>query len=464
MRVAVALGTVAALALAWLWCLSLGDGALPFIALELTSLAIVVAPTLARAADRQQTLLVAGLGAALTVAVAGLAFGLGLAAMTPLTLAAAAIGSAAAVAVAAWLRHAIVLAPAAPVAAAAPRPSSGTILTIHEAGFDVGARIGRYTLEDRLAVGGMGEVWRASHDTLIRPAVLKIIKRQPNATRASDDELIERFRREAMVTAALTSPHTVHLYDFGIEGEKSLYIAMELLEAMSIGAIVTRFGPMPEERVAFLLRQACHSLIEAHECGLVHRDLKPDNLLVTRAGRDNDFLKVIDFGLVKELAVGTKRRPMTGRQKRVEPLTAFGARPGTPGYMAPEQIGGDVVDQRADIYALACVAYFALTGSPVFEGTQEAQLMFAHMQVEPDAPSHRLGRPVHAGLEAVVMRCLAKDPTERPATMLAVDDALAALVFETPWSQERARAWWSDERMKLRTRARDSGLDDPGPG
>ncbi len=472
-RVVITLGIVAALALAWLWCTSLAPAsdspvaALPFVALLATCFGIVMTPSLARADDRRQTLTVAGLAAGLAILIGVLAYTLGLVPMTLGSLVAEVLGSLLAVVVALYLQTTPQPADAigspsrlrqeAPRVASTspPREPSGTIMTVNEDGFDVGSRLGRYTLENRLAIGGMGEVWRASHDTLIRPAVLKIIRRQPNATKASDDELVERFRREAMVTANLTSPHTVHLYDFGIEGDKSVYIAMELLEALSIAAIVNRFGPMPEERVAFLLRQACHSLIEAHDSGVVHRDLKPDNLLVTRAGRDTDFLKVIDFGLVKELA-GSKRRSMTGRQAAVQPLTAFGARPGTPGYMAPEQIDGSVVDQRTDIYALACVAYFALTGLPVFEGHEEAQLMFAHMQIEPDAPSARVGRSLHAGLESVVMRCLAKDPTQRPDTMGAVDQALAALTFETPWNQERAAAWWSEERTKLRTRARES--------
>jgi serine/threonine-protein kinase len=184
----------------------------------------------------------------------------------------------------------------------------------------------------------------------------------------------------------------------------------------------------------------------------VHRDIKPDNLLITRAGRDNDFLKVIDFGLVKELSGVTGKRRSTGISRQVQ-LTAYGARPGTPGYMAPEQIGGNDIDQRADIYALACVAYFAVTGVPVFEGSADAQLMFAHMQIEPEKPSVRAGREIHAGLEAVIMRCLAKDPAARPQSMEELDKALAALEFDPPWSQERAHAWWTADRSKVRLRA-----------
>jgi serine/threonine-protein kinase len=222
-----------------------------------------------------------------------------------------------------------------------------------------------------------------------------------------------------------------------------VYLAIEMLEGLTLRALVERYGPLDEARVAYFMRQACHSLVEAHEGGVVHRDLKPDNLLVSKAGRDLDFLKVIDFGLVKELASGPSKRRLTGPLGGAE-LTALGARPGTPGYMAPEQIGGSPADQRADIYALACVAYFALTGQQVFVGSDSSQLMFAHLEGDAQAPSARLGRPLHAGLEELVMRCLAKNPLKRPQSMLELDEALAELRFEPPWTPARARRWWAE--------------------
>ena len=312
-------------------------------------------------------------------------------------------------------------------------------------GDKTGIVIGKYTLEERVAAGGMGEVWRASHETLIRPTALKLVRHPGGENKLREAEWIERFRREAIITGNLSSPHTVELYDFGVEG-KTLYLAMELLEGMEIRTMVERYGPLGDARAAFLLRQACHSLIDAHESGIVHRDIKPENLFVAKVGRDADFLKVIDFGLVKELAKGPgKARSLTGTAGGIQ-LTAIGARPGTPGYMAPEQIDGSAVDQRADIYALACVAYFALTGQPVFEGSQEAQLMFAHVEVEPMPPSERAQRSIHQGLEDVVMRCLSKNPLKRPPTMLALDDALAELTFPEPWSQAKAREWWKQPK------------------
>jgi len=322
-----------------------------------------------------------------------------------------------------------------------PRPPA----TVVNDGDKTGISIGKYTLEERMAVGGMGEVWRASHATLLRPTALKLVRHPGGENKVREAEWIERFRREAIITGNLNSPHTVELYDFGVE-DKTLYLAMELLEGMDIRSMVERYGPLADARVAFLLRHACHSLIDAHESGVVHRDIKPENLFVAKIGRDADFLKVIDFGLVKELAKGPgKQRSLTGMAGAVQ-LTAFGARPGTPGYMAPEQIDGSgAVDQRADIYALACVAYYALTGMPVFEGSQEAQLMFAHVEVDPERPSDRVGRPIHQGLEDVILHCLSKNPLKRPPTMLALDDALAELTFPEPWSQAKARDWWKSQ-------------------
>ncbi|MFO0748158.1 MAG: serine/threonine-protein kinase [Myxococcota bacterium] len=317
-------------------------------------------------------------------------------------------------------------------------------------------RVDRYKLIQRIGIGGMGEVWRAEHETLARPAALKLIRRHKNADPALEKELIARFEREAQATARLTSPHTISLYDFGVIEDGTAYYAMELLEGMNMRAMVETFGPLAEARIAFLLRQACHSLIEAHDAGLVHRDIKPDNIFVARAGRDHDFVKVLDFGLVKELD-DKPQRPKT-RDPRAY-MTAAGARPGTPGFMAPEQIAGNAtIDHRIDIYALGCVAYWALTGKPVFEGYDEAQVLFAHVEEDPVRPSERLGRPVHAELEALVMRCLAKDRSARYDSAEALDEAIGRLTFETPWSQPQARAWWNRDRATKRTQAMTLGL------
>lgn len=455
-RALVVVAGFAVLSLGWLMTAGPSAGALPWIGLVVLGLAVVAAPSLATPSPRVPSLAVA-LGVGGLLAVLGLvALLVGIA---PLPLAIGAwVAAVLGVGTAAITRRepAVVLTPE-PAARARPVtlvpeisrtlvPSTGpSARPERKAGvLETGMRLGRYKLEQRLAVGGMGEVWRAHHDTLIRPTVIKIVKQRPDEDPARERQHAERFRREAIITASLTSPHTVQLYDFGLEGDSSFYIAMELLEAMSLSQMVEAFGPMEEARVAFLLRQACNSLIEAHERGVVHRDIKPANLLLSRAGRDPDFLKVIDFGLVKDV-----RKPREGELPQ-DQLTSLGARPGTPGYMAPEQIGGEVIDHRIDLYALACVAYQMLTGRAVFEGTEEAQIMFAHMEVEPEPPSTRVGRPLHAGLEQVVMRCLAKDPSARPASMEALDDQLAALTFDAPWSQERARAWWTPERAKQR--------------
>ncbi len=368
---------------------------------------------------RAATLLLALGAAAVAPALAIMADMTGLAAPPPLLVIASTFGGVVAAGLAAW---------------AAPSEVAHTL-----ARPIVDGQVGRYRLVSKIGVGGMGEVWRAEHDSLARPAALKLIRWQRIADPSIEQEMLERFRKEAEVTAGLASPHTIVLYDFGVAEGGIIYYAMELLEGMSAYQLVERYGPIEEARCAFLLQQACHSLIEAHHAGLVHRDLKPENLFIAKLGRDEDFLKVLDFGLVKEL--DSDPNDARGKRQRLQ-LTVAGARPGTPGFMAPEQITGSApIDQRADVYALGCVAYYLLTGAAVFHGKVAAQILFAHVSTEPDPPSTRVGRPLHAGLEAIVLTCLAKDPAARP-TMEQLGAALGQLVFERPWSQERARQWW----------------------
>jgi serine/threonine-protein kinase len=242
----------------------------------------------------------------------------------------------------------------------------------------------------------------------------------------------QRFRREAEAAAGLRSPHTIQLYDFGITRDRRLYYVMELLEGSDLESLVSRYGPQPPARVACLLRQACRSLAEAHAGGLVHRDIKPANLHVGRVGLEYDFLKVLDFGLVKR----------EGRWQRDDVrLTAPESMSGTPAYMAPEAVAGESVDARADLYALGCVGYFLLTGLLVFEGENAVQLALKHLQAEPVPPSRRLGRPVPAALEAAILACLAKAPGARPADAATLADLLTAAGADD-WTQGDARIWW----------------------
>lgn len=292
-------------------------------------------------------------------------------------------------------------------------------------------RLGQYTLEETIGEGGMGTVHRARHALLKRQAAIKLIRN------ASKDPLARaRFEREADATASLRSPHTVELYDFGVSTEGDFYTVMELLEGIDLETAVARFGPMPAARVVFLLRQACESLEEAHAAGLVHRDVKPANLVLCRYGLRHDFLKVLDFGLV---TLGTHRLDAKS--------TADGAIAGTPAYLPPEvALGATDVDGRADLYALGCVAFWLLTAHVVFERDNVTATVLAHVNDRPDAPSLRSELEIPSALDAVVLACLEKDPDRRPASAGELSERLAAAVDTSAWTQERAAAWWDLHR------------------
>jgi len=303
------------------------------------------------------------------------------------------------------------------------------------------SELGQYLLEEQIGGGGMGEVWRARHRLLIRPAAIKVIRQTAVRGMAADPELlVRRFEREARATAALTSPHTVQLYDFGVAEDGRLYYVMELLDGLDLDTLVRREGPLPAERVVHLLRQVCAALQDAHANGLVHRDIKPANVVVSRAGTTFDFVKVLDFGLVKlDSSVDVDRDLLK--------LSTDDAWSGTPGYMAPEVVmGATETDHRVDIYALGCVAYWLLTGTLVFEGESAMQVMTQHATAEPRRPSARIGRAMPAGLEGLVMECLEKDPARRPASAQVVSERLAAVPLASAWTAERAEQWWAAHR------------------
>ena len=291
-------------------------------------------------------------------------------------------------------------------------------------------QLGSYRLIERIGRGGMGEVWKAEHQLLARPAAIKLIAAPGTSEPGPVAE--ERFRREAETAAGLRSPHTIQLYDFGVTRDGRLYYVMELLEGCDLESLVTRYGPQPPARVAHILRQACRSLAEAHAAGLVHRDIKPANLYIGRVGLEYDFVKVLDFGLVK--------RP-DGMLRRDVRLTAPEAMSGTPTYMAPEMAAGEAVDARADLYALGCVGYLLLTGALVFEGENAMQLVLKHIQAEPVPPSIRLGRALPSALEQLMMRCLAKTPADRPPDASTVAEVLGRAGADE-WTQRDARGWW----------------------
>jgi len=297
--------------------------------------------------------------------------------------------------------------------------------------------MGAYRLIEPIGRGGMGEVWRAEHRMLIRPAALKLVRPEALASNGwSLDEAIARFEREARATAALRSPHTVAVYDFGAAEDGSLYYVMELLDGFDADTLVRRFGPLPPERVVHLLRHACHSLEEAHRAGMIHRDIKPANILVCRHGLDLDFVKIVDFGLVK------------GSRDSIESegrVTSARAIAGTPDYMSPETVLGEhTVDWRSDIYSLGCVAYWMLTGETVFDSGSPLKVAFDHAETPPVPPSRRTDRVIPKALEEIVLECLSKDPRQRPQTASELGLRLAELGIEERWSRRDAEIWWRD--------------------
>jgi serine/threonine-protein kinase len=306
---------------------------------------------------------------------------------------------------------------------------------VHRLGRDLerAEQIGSYQLVERLGEGGMGEVWRAEHASLARPAAIKLIRGEALGGSGEDAATaLRRFEQEAQATAALRSPHTITLYDFGRTQDGSFYYVMELLDGIDLQALVEKHGPLPPERVVHVLRQACHSLAEAHARGLVHRDIKPANIYLCRQGLELDFVKVLDFGLVKRTTTGKTSDPR---------LTQEGQMSGTPTYMAPESATGDAdVDARADLYALGCVAYWLLTGRTLFAGDTPLKQILAHVADVPPPPSRHA--PVPAALDELVLRCLAKKPGDRPQSAEDLAQSLAALALPSPWTPERARAWW----------------------
>ena len=294
--------------------------------------------------------------------------------------------------------------------------------------------MGSYQLGELLGRGGMGEVYKASHRMLARPAAIKLIR--PEMLGANDPAVatraIARFRREAEAAAHLRSAHTVNLYDFGVTEDRTLYLVMEFLDGMDLESLVRQHGPMPWPRVIHVLRQVCDSLEEAHARGLVHRDIKPANIHLGRVGCREDFVKVLDFGLVKTAAAGA-----------AESLaTIEGVIMGTPAYMAPEMALGESVDARADLYALGCVAYYLLTGQQVFTGDTVLKVITQHLHAVPVPPSERTELPIPATLEQLVLACLAKKPAERPRNARQLAQSLGA-IDGMRWSEEDAVRWWS---------------------
>jgi serine/threonine-protein kinase len=301
--------------------------------------------------------------------------------------------------------------------------------------------LGSYQLEEKLGEGGMGEVWRARHRMLTRPAAIKLIRpsRAGNGAAGISDEAVRRFEREAQVIARLRSPHTVELFDFGRAADGSFYYVMELLDGLDADSLLRRFGPVPPERAIYVLRQVCHSLSEAQSCGLVHRDIKPANIFLCRYGEEYDFVKVLDFGIVGAVRDTPDGNVMQTRGNAVR---------GTPAFIAPEQVMGTDVDGRADIYATGCLAYWLLTGQLVFTADTPMGLLLQHAQKPATRPSARTEQPIPPALDDLVLSCLAKDPAQRPQSARELSARLGEIDGASAWTQERARDWWTAHQPK----------------
>jgi serine/threonine-protein kinase len=303
--------------------------------------------------------------------------------------------------------------------------------------------MGSYQLVERLGQGGMGEVWRAQHRLLARSAAIKLVR--PEVLGASTESeatlILRRFEREAQATASLSSPHTIHLFDFGMTDAGTFYYVMELLTGRDLESLVREFGPLPPDRTLYLLRQVCHSLADAHSRGLVHRDIKPANIYVCRMGLEYDFVKVLDFGLVKFRDRGSAQQTM---------VTADHATTGTPAYMAPEIILGETdVDRRADVYALGCVAYFMLTGQLVFEADTPMKTLVQHVQAQPVPPSQRTELSIPRELDDLVLACLQKDPDKRPQDAEELFAVACDCRTCDGWNTARAKTWWEQHLPEL---------------
>ncbi len=299
-------------------------------------------------------------------------------------------------------------------------------------------KLGQYTLREKLGEGAMGAVYRATHAMLRRPTAVKLLT--PDK---ADEHHIARFEKEVQLTAVLTHPNTVTIYDYGRTPEGLFYYAMEFLDGATLTEVVAADGPQPPARVVRILDQAAGALAEAHAVGLIHRDVKPANIMLVEQVGKPDVAKVLDFGLVKQL-------------ERLESanVTQEGVITGTPQYLAPEAIRTpDDVGPRSDIYALGAVGYFLLAGRHAFEGETVVEVCAQQLHATPPPLSEQGALDVPVALEALILRCLAKDPAERPAGALALQEALASLDGQLePWSMEDAQSWWRRHRPTLAAR------------
>jgi serine/threonine-protein kinase len=288
-------------------------------------------------------------------------------------------------------------------------------------------RVGSYVIERELGSGGMGRVFVAQHSLMCRPSAVKVIQAAPG-----EDPTLTRFEREVQLSATLSHPNTITVYDFGRTGQETFFYAMEYLAGMDLHRLVERFGPVDPERAVFILDQVCGSLVEAHAKDIIHRDIKSSNIFLTQQGGLYDFVKVLDFGLAKRISPDISST-----------VTAVGEVMGTPAFLAPEAAAGmERVDARSDIYSLGCVAYWLLAGKLPFLAPTSVEMIARHVQEMPLAVGKAAEVHVPENLDRIVMRCMEKDPAARFASVNDLQTALLNLRSDVPWTHERAREWW----------------------
>jgi serine/threonine protein kinase len=302
--------------------------------------------------------------------------------------------------------------------------------------------LGQYRLQEKLGEGGMGEVYVGYHAFMRRPTAIKLLRQR-------DESSLGRFEREVRLTCQLSHPNTIAIYDYGRTADGVFYYAMELLDGMDLEQVIETEGMLPVDRVIHILKQACGSLTEAHEMGLVHRDVKPANILLCRRGGIHDFVKVLDFGLVKSVSSDTLD------------ITQANAITGTPNYMSPEMVGQrGRIDHRSDLYAVGCIAFFLLSGRCVFVKGSVMSVLMAHLN-DPAPSLADVGVQVPAEMEAIIATCLAKDPAERYPDGRALAAALDAVPVTDQWTEALAAAWWTRVRGDTRKVVLDPTVSHP---